>query len=91
MRQNRAEKLKLKEIANKYNITTDEAIEVVSSMYAFIKEKTGELDFGTTLTEEEFLKIKSNFNIPCIGKFYANYYIYKRYNKIDGENKESIS
>ena len=52
-------------------------------MYGFIREKTTSIDFNEKeLTKEEFLDLKTNFNIPCIGKFVAGYYTYKKINKI---------
>ena len=78
----KADKIKLKEIADKHEIEFEEAEEIISSMYSFIREKSKELDFGTNLTEEEFGKLKTNFNIPCIAKLYASYSAYKKINKL---------
>lgn len=79
----KAEQLKLKEIADKYKVSFEEAKEIIDTMYGFMKEKTAELDFKSKkLSKEEFDSIETNFNVPCIGKLCANYNLYKRVNKI---------
>lgn len=89
----KAEELELREIAKRYNISTDEAKEIISGMYTFIREKVVSLEFkDTKYTREEFDKIKTNFNLPCIGKLCASYYNYSRINKLnnkDGREKDS--
>lgn len=79
----KTEKIELEKIAKKHGITLDETKEVVNSMYGFMRDKITSLNFTEKeLTKEEFGKIKTNFNIPCIGKFVAVYYAYKKINKI---------
>jgi hypothetical protein len=79
----KTEKIELEKIAAKHNITLDEAKEVIDSMYGFMRDKIVSLNFTEKeLTKEEFGELKTNFNIPCIGKFVAVYYAYKKINKI---------
>lgn len=89
----KADELALKEIAKKYDITINEAKEIISGMYTFIREKIVSLEFkDTEYTREEFDKIKTNFNLPCIGKLCASYYQYSRINKLnikDGREEDS--
>ena len=88
----KAEELELKEIAKRYNITVNEAKEIISEMYGFIKEKIVSLEFkDTAYTKEEFDGMKTNFNLPCIGKLCASHYQYSRINKLnikDGGEKD---
>jgi hypothetical protein len=80
---NKSEKIELERIAKIHNITLDEAKKVIESMYGFMREKIGELNVTEVmLSKEEFSNLKTNFNIPCIGKFCASYYAYKKINKI---------
>lgn len=41
--------------------------------WTFIKETIGQLPLKEDLTEEEFSKLKTNFNIPNLGKFSCTY------------------
>lgn len=84
MKLNRADSIKAKEIAEKYNIDIDAVKLIILSQYEFIKEKTRDLNFEEGFTKEEFLKLKTNFNIPSIGKLYASYFMYRKIN----ENKK---
>lgn len=79
----KTEKIELEKIAIKHEISLEEAKAVVDSMYGFMREKISEINFTESqLTKEEFGELKTNFNIPCIGKFVAVYYAYKKINKI---------
>ena len=81
MKLNNGEKIKVKEIAERTGIPPEAVKKIIASQYIFIREKITELTFIPDLTREEFEKIKSNFNIPCIGKLYASYYAYSRINE----------
>jgi hypothetical protein len=79
----KTDKIELEKIAAKHNITIEEVKAVIDSMYGFIREKVTDINFTEKeLTKEEFSNLKTNFNIPCIGKFVAVYYAYKKINKI---------
>ena len=84
MRVNKRDRIKIKEIAEKYNITYEEAKAIISSQFSFIRKKLSNMEFEDGLTSEEFEKKKTNFNIPAIGKLYASNYLYNRIQK----NKE---
>jgi hypothetical protein len=86
MRVNKRDKIKIQEIAEKHGITYNEAKAIISSQFSFIREKLSKLTFEDGLTKEEFIKKKTNFNIPSIGKLYASYYIYETIQK----NKKSL-
>jgi len=81
---NKADKLKALELAQKYGLDVADVEIMVKEPYEFIREKTKELTFEDDLTKEKFNKMKTNFNLPAIGKLYASHYLY---NKIQ-ENKK---
>ena len=43
------------------------------SFYSFIREKISALPLKEELSEEEFNKLKTNFNIPALGKLNCTY------------------
>lgn len=63
----------LKEIAAEFNLTQREVQEIYESQWDFVHEKIEDIDFND-VTEEEFDELKTNFNIPGLGKFYTTYY-----------------
>lgn len=71
------DKEKIEEIAERYNISFEQAKDIVYSPYAFMKEKLNELTLEDNLTEEEFRKKKTNFNMPSLFKLFASFYAYK--------------
>lgn len=56
--------------------------EVVSIAYTFswkfIREKIQELPLKEDLTEEEFKALRTNFNLPSLGKLYVTHDGFKR-------------
>lgn len=72
----RANKIKIKEIADKHNLPEEVVRKIVEAPYNFIKDITKDLKFKDGLTREEFEEMNTNFNIPSIGKLYASYDIY---------------
>lgn len=69
----------------------NELVDKVYKAYWYsIKQLIQELPLKDNLSEEEFNKLKCNFNIPSIGKFSITYDRYKRCkNRFDNaKNKE---
>ena len=68
------------EIIRKVAVDTKIPVEVVNKVYKsfwlFIRNSVNELPLKEELTETEFLNLKTNFNIPSLGKFACTY---KRY------------
>lgn len=78
----------VKKLAEKYNVTYDEASDIIESLFIFIRRTITSLDIQSIETEEQFIEITKNFNIPNIGKLYANIYNFKKYKKYkDGFRK----
>ena len=81
MNLSRADEIKIKELAEKYNIDYEIIKKIVSSPYDFIQKKTREIEFEDGLSREEFDKMKTNFNLPGIGKLYASFFLYEEIQK----------
>lgn len=86
MRVNKADELKMKEIAKKEGLTYEEVKEICHTPYEFISKTTKKMNIKEGMTKEEFSKLKTNFNIPSICKMYASHYIYSKIN--NNKNKK---
>ena len=64
-------------LSEELHLKEDVVDEVYKSFYAFIRETISSLPLKDELTEEEFNKLKTNFNIPAIGKLHCTYERYK--------------
>ena len=69
------------EIIQKVSVDTGIPIEVVDKAYkafwSYIRNSVQELPLKTELTEAEFLSLRTNFNIPSLGKLCVPYDKYK--------------
>ena len=70
-----------KEIIYKVSSNTGIPVEMVDKIYKsfwlYIRSSIQELPLKENLTENEFLSLKSNFNIPSLGKLTYTYERYK--------------
>lgn len=64
-------------VAKELNIPEEVVRAAYVSSWEFIKNTIREIPLKTDMTEEEFSKYKTNFNLPSLGKFYCNYKRYK--------------
>ena len=87
MKLSRADKIKVQEMAEKYQLPVEEVEQIISSQYSFVAKTTRNLIFEDGLTREEFDKKKTNFNIPGLCKFYASYYLYNEIQKKKNKKK----
>lgn len=86
-----------KEIINKASTELDIPYAIVDKTYKafwrYIKNTIENLPLKEDLTEEEFLKLQTNFNIPSLGKLNCTYPRYvnmkKMYNKAKDYQKEN--
>lgn len=81
MKLNRADAIKAKELAEKYDMDLDLMKKIIAAPYEFVQKKTRELDFKDGITKEEFDKMKTDFNIPALGKIFASNYLYNEIQK----------
>lgn len=71
-----------KEIINKVSKDTGIPVEIVDKTYKsfwlYIRNSVQELPLKENLTESEFLSLRTNFNIPSLGKLCCTYPRYIR-------------
>lgn len=84
-------------VANKLELPQEVVKEAYESYWKFIRQIISELPLKDELSEEEFNRLRTNFNMPSIGKLSCTYTRYKaikdRYKHIkklrdDNNNKE---
>ena len=66
----------LKKVAIELNLPVEVVKEAYESYWLFIRQSITDLPLKEDLSEEDFNKLKSNFNIPSIGKMSVTW---KRY------------
>lgn len=62
-----------KEAAEELGLPKQVVKKAYSSFWKFIRTTIGELPLKEDLSEEEFDKLKTNFNIPSLGKLNCTY------------------
>jgi hypothetical protein len=67
-----------KEVAEEMNIPVEVVEFAYKSYWKFIRETIQELPLKEDLSEEEFAKLKTNFNIVSLGKLACTYDRYVR-------------
>ena len=63
----------VKEVADELNLSPSLVSKVYNSFWLFVRKSIIDLPLKEDLTKEEFDKLRTNFNIPNIGKLYCNY------------------
>lgn len=84
----------LNKLSKKLNLSIEELEKIYKSYWKFIRQTIEGLPLKEDLKEEDFNKIKTNFNIVNIGKLsctYPRYKVLKEHNKRreDAKHKES--
>lgn len=75
----------IEDISEEFNVPKSEIIDILLSQFRFIKENIQKLPLNRDdITEEEFNKMRTSFNVPSIGKFYITY---KKYSGIKKRNQ----
>jgi hypothetical protein len=67
-----------KKVAEEMNIPIEVVEFAYKSYWKFIRKTIQELPLKEDLSEEEFNRLKTNFNIVSLGKLSCTYDIYKR-------------
>ena len=70
-----------KKVAEEMNIPVEVVEFAYKSYWKFIKDTIQELPLKEDLSEEEFAKLKTNFNIVSLGKLSCTYDRYKKKKK----------
>ncbi len=60
-------------VSNKLNIPPKLVQDIYNLYWSYIKETIQSLPLKEDLTKESFSNLRTNFNIPSIGKLYCNY------------------
>ena len=63
----------IEQVSTKHNLPKEVVLVAYRSYWEFIKKTIQELDLRDDMTEEEFNKLRTNFNIPSIGKLYITW------------------
>lgn len=74
----------LETLSEELAIPKDVVDAAYKSFYSFIRETITSLPLKKDLTEEEFNSLKTNFNIPALGKLHCTY---ERYLGMKEQNK----
>tara|TARA_R110000824_G_scaffold376614_1_gene567747 strand:- start:574 stop:840 length:267 start_codon:yes stop_codon:yes gene_type:complete len=87
MKFSRADHEKIKELASKHNLPMEMIEGIVMAPYEFIQEESKRIEFKDGMTRSEFDELKTNFNIPSLGKLYASHFMYK---EIQNKKKKKL-
>lgn len=63
----------LEKVSKELNIPEEVVDRAYKSYWEFIKEKIQSLPLKEDISEEEFSKLRTNFNIPALGKLTCTY------------------
>lgn len=63
----------VKALSEELNISEEVVDAAYKSFYAFMREVIVDLPLKEDLTEEEFNNLKTNFNLPALGKLHCTY------------------
>lgn len=71
----------IKQLSEELNIEESDIIKVYGSFWQFIRDNIQKLPLKDSISEEDFNKLKTNFNIPKLGKMSCTYNRYKNCKK----------
>lgn len=63
----------LKKVSEELNLPLEVVKEAYESYWLFIRQSITDLPLKEDLSEEDFSKLRSNFNIPSLGKLACTY------------------
>ena len=72
----------IKRVSDKLNIPEEIVKKTYESYWLYIRNSISELPLKDNLSEEEFNNLRTNFNIPSIGKLSCSYDRYKAIKEI---------
>jgi hypothetical protein len=73
----------IKELSKKLNISIDDIEKIYKYYWEFIFTKIESLPLKEDLNEEAFNQLKTNFNIPYLGKLHCTYDKYRKVKEIN--------
>lgn len=82
----------INKVSKELGIDKDLVDETYKAFWLFIRESIKSLPLKDNIREEEFSKLKTNFNIPSLGKLTCTYdrmmYIKDKYKEYNDKDKE---
>lgn len=78
----------MKGVSEKLNIPLEVVDGAYKSFWEFIKQTIQSLPLKEDISEEEFNKLRTNFNVPSLGKLYCTYDRMEAVKKNYNNNKE---
>jgi hypothetical protein len=80
-----------KKLASELGLSVEAVINAYKAYWAFIREKIKELPLKKNLSEEDFNYLKTNFNLPSMGKLNCTYDDWERkHSKVNSEYYEDV-
>lgn len=76
-------------LSKQLNLSEEVVEKVYNAFWLAIRDNIQNLPLKEDLTEPEFLKLKTNFNLPSIGKLCCTYEKYKYIKNKNNESKKS--
>ena len=76
----------IKRVAAKLGLSEQVVEKTYKAYWLFIRKTIGDLPLKDNLTEEEFNKLRTNFNLPSLGKLTCTYDRWERVKKLE-ENR----
>lgn len=73
----------VKKVAAKLGLSEQVVGKTYKAFWLFIRETISKLPLKEDLTEEDFKKLRTNFNLPSLGKLTCNYERYERVKKAE--------
>lgn len=64
-------------VAEQFKLPPEEVEKIYNTFWRYIKEEISKIKIEEDMSEEEFKRKTPSFNLPSLGKLFANYNVYK--------------
>lgn len=81
----------IKRVAARLELSEQVVEKTYKAFWLFIRQKISELPLKDNLTEEEFNKLRTNFNLPSLGKLSCDYERYEKVKKAEEYRLKNIN
>lgn len=78
-----------KQVGNKLGLDNKLVEKVYRAYWYYVKETISSMNLNNLLSENEFLKLRTSFNIPSLGKLGIKYSKYYKLNSIKKDKYDS--
>lgn len=79
----------LNKLSRELNIPVEQLVRVYKAYWSFICKTIEALPLKEDLSEEDFSKLKTNFNIANLGKLHCTYGRYKKVKEINKRREDA--